>query len=653
VYVLLGIVGCESTAAFWPGAFRGRLVVEYGSAIHCVSAVKTITFYSYKGGVGRTLLLANVAKYLCRFGQRVFALDFDLEAPGLHYKLTPEFPEAGNRLGVVDYIYSFAVENRPRPDSLRDYVTEVDRNDMLGGLIHLMPAGNVPTAEYWRHLARIDWHDLFNSEQARGVPFFLELKAQIEKEFAPDYLLIDSRTGLTEIGGVATTVLPDAIVCLLLNSRENLDGAREVLRGICRTRRLRDQGPVETLPVVARLLASGDSSEAEILETVRTFLNEDAPDIEDNLCFSRMLALHTEPRLEAEESLLLGSGASFDSPLFRDYIHLFARLVPAEVMMPHLLPLVERAKSDFLGHPEKAEKYLAGLCEYASVPEPHRALLNFYFDTKADKRKILDAAHRYWSMTGRADDPLLFRAIHDCRSLLPEAVSLWGIPLDLIEAVWRSHGASDTAIGTFLANAYLFAGQSEMACGAVASLMENGDPSESEIAQWLEVLVRVGNAPLSKDLIARYKDRILGDREPGDAFWQAWAGAVGERRHETADSRKQAGARPMLDPARLADYFEILVEEGTPDPRQEIADLLRQLAPYSNLFLNPSAAERFWRMIDGMRLEPELREALCGRMTEEEAMRYIRGARILGAGPQTSSGSLRRVPPLTPPSRSA
>jgi hypothetical protein len=615
--------------------------------------VKTITFYSYKGGVGRTLLLANVAKYLCRFGQKVFALDFDLEAPGLHYKLTPESPEADNRLGVVDYIYSFAVENRPRPDSLRDYAMEVDRNDTLGGVIHLMRAGNVPTAEYWRRLARIDWHALFYSEDARGVPFFVELKAQIEREFAPDYLLIDSRAGITEIGGVATTVLPDAIVCLLLNNRENLDGAREVLRGIRRTRRLRDQVPVETLPVVARLPASGEFSEAEILETVRTFLNQDAPDIEDNLCFSRMLALHTEPRLEVEESLLMGSGPSFDSPLLRDYIQLFASLVPAEVFMPLIQPLVERARRDFHDDPETAEKYLAGLCEYTSLPEPHRALLNFYFDTKADKRKILDAAYRYWSMTGRADDPLLFRAIHDCRSLLPEAVSQWGIPLELIEAVWRSHGASDTAIGTFLANAYLLAGQSEMASGAVASLMENGDPSESEIAQWLEVLVRVGNASLSKDLIARYKDRLLGDREPGDVFWEAWAGAVGERRNETAHFRRHAGARPMLDPARLADYFEILAEAGTPDPRLEIADLLRQVVPYANLFLNPSAAGRFWQMIDGMRLEAELREALCGRMPEDEAVRYIRGARMLGAGPKTPSGGLPRVPTLTPPSGSA
>ena len=48
--------------------------------------MRTITFYSYKGGVGRSLLVANAARYLSTLGKKVFALDLDLEAPGLHYK---------------------------------------------------------------------------------------------------------------------------------------------------------------------------------------------------------------------------------------------------------------------------------------------------------------------------------------------------------------------------------------------------------------------------------------------------------------------------------------------------------------------------------------------------------------------------------------
>ena len=43
----------------------------------------TTTFYSYKGGVGRTLLAANVAVELSRRGKTLL-WDLDIEAPGLH-----------------------------------------------------------------------------------------------------------------------------------------------------------------------------------------------------------------------------------------------------------------------------------------------------------------------------------------------------------------------------------------------------------------------------------------------------------------------------------------------------------------------------------------------------------------------------------------
>src|ERR1019366_6616716 len=136
----------------------------------------TITFYSYKGGVGRSLAVANVAKYLQRFGQKVFAIDFDLEAPGLHYKfnLGIDGEESHIDQGVVDFIYNFSTTGK-MPESLSDYTIEVGQSESSPGRIWLMPAGNVPSGTYWRRLARVSWHDLFYSESAPGIPLFLEL----------------------------------------------------------------------------------------------------------------------------------------------------------------------------------------------------------------------------------------------------------------------------------------------------------------------------------------------------------------------------------------------------------------------------------------------------------------------------------------------
>src|SRR5690349_21130934 len=57
-----------------------------------------ITFYSYKGGVGRSFLLANVAATLSRWGYRVLCVDFDLEAPGLAHYFSGWMREPEHRL---------------------------------------------------------------------------------------------------------------------------------------------------------------------------------------------------------------------------------------------------------------------------------------------------------------------------------------------------------------------------------------------------------------------------------------------------------------------------------------------------------------------------------------------------------------------------
>jgi MinD-like ATPase involved in chromosome partitioning or flagellar assembly len=69
-----------------------------------------ITFYSFKGGVGRTLALANAGALLSQWGYKVLCVDWDLEAPGLHtyfrkWIRPTEFP------GVIDLVEAYANES--------------------------------------------------------------------------------------------------------------------------------------------------------------------------------------------------------------------------------------------------------------------------------------------------------------------------------------------------------------------------------------------------------------------------------------------------------------------------------------------------------------------------------------------------------------
>ena len=200
--------------------------------------MRTITFYSYKGGVGRTLALANLARYLASFGQRVFALDLDLEAPGLHYKLASPAEQKAIRGGVVDVLHALlrgAITDEAAgapsiaPESMRDFVTRVDHLTDTGGSIHLMAAGHVPSAAYWRKLAQVSFHDLFYAEGARGIPFFfcrVDMAGNITKRHSATRLQFARFGGACPLWHVHEAVaIPDRI---LVQHAETPDGVRYV-----------------------------------------------------------------------------------------------------------------------------------------------------------------------------------------------------------------------------------------------------------------------------------------------------------------------------------------------------------------------------------------------------------------------------------------
>src|ERR1700724_503943 len=80
-----------------------------GSAGQSRATGQVVTFYSFKGGTGRTMALANVAWILAANGRRVLMADWDLESPGLHRFFQPFMP-AGmmQRPGIIDIIRRYA-----------------------------------------------------------------------------------------------------------------------------------------------------------------------------------------------------------------------------------------------------------------------------------------------------------------------------------------------------------------------------------------------------------------------------------------------------------------------------------------------------------------------------------------------------------------
>src|SRR5207253_1291445 len=144
---------------------------------------------SYKGGVGRTTALANVACLLAldpEHPQKVLVWDFDLEAPGLHRIFPPREPQ---RYGFVDLAYMYTESgSMPSVDSFI-YQSEVKGIDVL-------PAGIVDRA-YCSKLQQLNWPGFF-AEGSTEDSFFGMLVDSIKALRRYDYVLIDSRTGLSD-----------------------------------------------------------------------------------------------------------------------------------------------------------------------------------------------------------------------------------------------------------------------------------------------------------------------------------------------------------------------------------------------------------------------------------------------------------------------
>ncbi|RZK42626.1 MAG: tyrosine-protein kinase family protein [Hymenobacter sp.] len=189
--------------------------------MHCT------TFYSYKGGVGRTLALVNVAVDLSMRDKKVLIVDFDLEAPGI--TTLNIFAEARNKPGVVDFIHEYL--NTSVSPSAEKFIHACEFGDTSSSVkyhIDVMPAGD-QSASYGTNFANIDWRNLY--DEKGGFLLIEDLRKQWA-QLGYDYVLIDSRTGLTDVSGICTRQLPDSVVMVFFPNEQNLVGLQEMAQSI-------------------------------------------------------------------------------------------------------------------------------------------------------------------------------------------------------------------------------------------------------------------------------------------------------------------------------------------------------------------------------------------------------------------------------------
>jgi len=185
---------------------------------------RIVSFYSFKGGVGRTTALAAVALQLARSGQRVVLLDFDLEAPGLGSVFPPP-SHIAPPLGLLDFLVESPVLGTEFP--LEDIFYAYDDPKALeGGEPIQVGWSGMPSEDYLAKLSRLNLHRLLTpptggpgSDDSLG-----HLLKHVKDSKKPDWILIDSRAGLHDLGGLALSGLAHWHVLFGLDSSQSWAG---------------------------------------------------------------------------------------------------------------------------------------------------------------------------------------------------------------------------------------------------------------------------------------------------------------------------------------------------------------------------------------------------------------------------------------------
>lgn len=208
-----------------------------------------VAFYSFKGGVGRSTSAALAALTLAREGKRVVVLDLDLEAPGIEGSFS--IPQSDIHAGVVDFLLERAIMGESYRPDMNDFVLPYADPAIAanGGSLVIVPAGKLDDT-YMERLGRVNL-----SEVGRTGGDKNPIRALIEALLgwrAADIVIVDCRTGFTDVGGMTLNGLSTLDVLVFRGGEADRRYLPLVLRHI---RRLRD-GESATTELAERLSRS-------------------------------------------------------------------------------------------------------------------------------------------------------------------------------------------------------------------------------------------------------------------------------------------------------------------------------------------------------------------------------------------------------------
>jgi tetratricopeptide (TPR) repeat protein/cellulose biosynthesis protein BcsQ len=264
-----------------------------------------ITFFSFKGGVGRTMALANVATQLTNLhGYRVLAIDWDLEAPGLHYYFGLNDEKLRSRPGLIDLLE----RNQTGDDEfvLKDYVSSPSKrvlDQFKFGRLDLMTCGRLD-GHYSQRVADFNWKRFYT--ERHGYKFLERLRRKISDDY--QICLIDARAGQSETNVPPTSQLADLLVMLFTSNEQSMAGTEDLCRRLHEVHAKRNRSTQMPIIMVPSRVFSRE-------EGFRKWIKDVADPSYTRLLESRVLLRRHQPRGIEHVTLAIDPGASFGEQL--------------------------------------------------------------------------------------------------------------------------------------------------------------------------------------------------------------------------------------------------------------------------------------------------------------------------------------------------
>ena len=193
-----------------------------------IGQAKRYVLYSAKGGVGRSTTAAILAWNLARlrerageFGEdvlpeRVMVVDLDLESPGLSSGMlaTKDQPE----FGIVDWFVEDLVEQGDKVIEQMTATPSWSRD--FPGEVYVIPAHGREPEEFLAKLGRTYLHTV-DKESGKGVAWASRLGrllSRLEEKHKPTIVLLESRSGLSDIAASAVTDFNARVLLFAIDS---------------------------------------------------------------------------------------------------------------------------------------------------------------------------------------------------------------------------------------------------------------------------------------------------------------------------------------------------------------------------------------------------------------------------------------------------